>query len=312
MTKNVIEYLRKQSVDACFELSAFSSGWSKWKTEIHKITAQNYNDRSLLLLGDFLSEIFLSTRGVGRGQSQVSGGGYGWEGLVCWYLNLCLAGSRAVAIKRVSQLPESIRDAISVNYGSFKSNTESDITVVIFPNLKEFLADKSSNVTLNSGGDVIDNLTSKGKFNSGPILDRLSEIYFDQFEVGIIQCKTNWNDNAQIPMLWSMIYQASFSNSSISIGRNGYSIQQIPFTYSFCTVPTNKLSNYKTTSTSVQRVRDLSGGNFWGRNTLSGVSSSLKEIFRNYQSSFTGSNQRSILNSIIKELDGDLSYFDII
>jgi hypothetical protein len=114
-------------------------------------------------------------------------------------------------------------------------------------------------------------------------------------------------------MLWSMIYQASFSNTSISIGRNGYSIQQIPFSYSFCTVPTNNLNNYTTTSTSVQRVRNLSGGNFWGRPTASGISSSLKEIFnRNYQNSFSPSNQRTLLNSIVGDLNGALNYFDII
>lgn len=313
MTDNVIEYLRKKSVESCFSLSAFSSGWTTWKSEIHRITGQNYNDRSLLLLGDHLSEIFLSTRGVGRGQSQVSGGGYGWEGLVCWYLNLCFCGSRAVAIKKVSDLPEPLRDSISVNYGSFKSNTESDITVIIFPDQPEFTVDKLTNSILNSSGNLISNTKSNGKFNSSPILDRLAEINFDQFQVGVIQCKTNWNDNAQIPMLWSMIYQASFTNSSISIGRNGYSIQQIPFTYSFCTVPTNNLAGYKTTSTSVQRVRNLTGGNFWGRNSISGVSSSIKEIFnRNFKTAFSGTNQRVLLNSIIPDLSGDLSYFDII
>ena len=36
---------------------------------------------------------------------------------------------------------------------------------------------------------------------------------FDSFEIGVIQCKTNWNDNAQIPMLWDMIY----SNTTVSI-----------------------------------------------------------------------------------------------
>lgn len=313
MTNNVVEYLRKKSVDSCFNLSAFAGGWSTWKSEIHRITGQTYNDRSLLLLGDHLSEIFLSTRGVGRGQSQVSGGGYGWEGLVCWYLNLCLSGSRAVAIKKVSDMPEPLRDSISVNYGSFKSNTESDITVVVFPDQPEFLNDKITNSILDAAGNLISNTKSNGKFNAAKILDRLAEIHFDQFQIGVIQCKTNWNDNAQIPMLWSMIYQASFTNSSISIGRNGYSIQQIPFTYSFCTVPTNNLSGYNTTSTSVQRVRNLTGGNFWGRNTLSGVSSSLKEIFnRNFQSAFSGTNQRVVLNSIIADLNGDLSYFDII
>lgn len=311
---NVIEFLRRKSVEDCFRLGAFQSGWQSWKSEIQRQTGGNFTDRSLLLLGDNLSNIFLTTRSGGRGQSQVSGGGYGWEGLVCWYLNLCFSGSRAVAVKRVSDLPRPFIDSISVNYGSFRSNTESDITILIFPNNPSFTSDKSSIVVNDALGNQIPNFKSNGDFNSSTILNRLAEIHFDRFELGIIQCKTNWNDNAQIPMLWSMIYQASFANNSpISIGRNGYSIQQIPFTYSFCTVPTNNLSNYKATSTSVQRVRNLSGGNYWGRPTVNSVANSLKEIFnRNYQSAFAPSNQRTILNSIVSDLNSDLSYFDII
>lgn len=311
---NIIEYLRKQSVEACFSLSAFRNSWLIWKEEIHRITDSNFNDRSILTLGDHLSDIFLTTRSEGRGQSLVSGGGYGWEGLVCWYLNLCLSGSRAVAIKRVSDLPEPFIDAISVNYGSFRSNTESDITVLIFPNDPLFISDKSSIALSDNSGCQIPNFKSNGNFNSSDILNRLAEIYFDRFEIGIIQCKTNWNDNAQIPMLWSMIYQANFSNqTSISIGRNGYSIQQIPFTYSFCTVPTNTSNIYNYNSTSVQRVRNLSGGNYWGKPTQNGVANSIKEIFnRNFQSAFIPNNQRIILNSIIDELETSLNYFDII
>ena len=60
-----------------------------------------------------------------------------------------------------------------------------------------------------------------------------------KFEIGIIQCKTNWNDNAQVPMLWDMIYSAGgFRGRNITIGRNGYNIQNAQsFTYSFVTVP---------------------------------------------------------------------------
>ena len=101
----------------------------------------------------------------------------------------------------------------------------------------------------------------KGKFNYKEIGERRTESYFDEFEIGVIQCKTNWNDNSQIPMLWSMIYETnSFDSSSISIGRNGYSMKDLKhFTYSFMTVPTNDLSSYKQNSTSVNRVRNLTG-----------------------------------------------------
>ena len=39
---------------------------------------------------------------------------------------------------------------------------------------------------------------------------------FDKIEINVIQCKTNWNDNAQIPMLWDMIYKVKyFDNNNI-------------------------------------------------------------------------------------------------
>lgn len=272
MTDNIIEHLRRVSVESCFELSAFQNGWPTWKSEIRNLTGTTFQSSEILNIGDHLSQIFSTTGSAGRSQSEVSGGGYGWEGLICWYLNLCFAGSRGVAVRKISDLPDPLRDSISVNYGNFKSNTESDIAVVIFPNVPEFINPKSSLSISNSQGNIIP-VTSRGTFNLKQILNRLAESHFDNFEVGIIQCKTNWNDNSQIPMLWSMIYEAdTFTNSSISIGRNSYSIHDLAkFTYSFCTVPTNDLSIYKQNSTSVNRVRNLTGGNYWGYPTSSAL-----------------------------------------
>lgn len=312
MVDNICEYLRKLSVESCFELSAFRNGWSTWKTEIQNILGVSYNELDIINLGDHLSTIFATTGNAGRSQSEVSGGGYGWEGLICWYLNLNMIGSRAVAIRKISDLPDSLRDSISVNYGNFRSNTESDITIVVFPNNNEFVSVRSSLEISNRDGQIIP-LTIREKYNIKVILKRLGEIYFDDFEIGIIQCKTNWNDNAQIPMLWSMIYEAdSFSNNSISVGRNGYTISDLRrFSYSFCTVPTNNLDNYTQNSTSVNRVRNLSGGNYWGNPSSNGIASSIKEIFNNnFRNAFTP-NHRTTLRNSLSDVARELSYFDI-
>ena len=37
--------------------------------------------------------------------------------------------------------------------------------------------------------------------------------------------------------------------------------------YAFVTVPTNQIDNFKPTSVSVARVKNLSGGNYWGLRT---------------------------------------------
>ncbi|MFD1162174.1 hypothetical protein [Hwangdonia seohaensis] len=312
VTQTLTEYIRRISVESCFELSAFTNGWTTWKARITAILGSQYNQSDILNLGDNLSDIFLSTRAGGRTQDSLSGGGYGWEGLVCWYLNLCFAGTRAVAVRKTSNLPEPLRDCISVNYGNFRSNTESDIVIMVFPNQSEFTNDRSTLNLSDSQGNVIPNV-KRGNFNYKEIVNRLAELHFDDFELGVIQCKTNWNDNAQIPMLWSMIYETNtFANNSISLGRNNYSMKDLAnFSYSFMTVPTNALSTYKQNSTSVNRVRNLTGGNYWGYPTSSSIASSIKEIYNNnFRNVFPTNVRRSIAN-ILSDLNGDLDYFDI-
>lgn len=314
MIKNIPEYLREISVNSCFELSAFSKGWSVWKDEIINLSSSNYQATDLLNIGDNLANIFKTTGIAGRSQSDVSGGGYGWEGLVCWYLNLCMIGSKGVAVRKISDLPDPLRDAISVNYGNFRSNTESDITVIIFPDKTEFSVELDSIKVQKSDGTRIPIRKNNDDYNFKPVINRLTEIYFDAFELCIIQCKTNWNDNAQIPMLWSMIYEAtSFSRSSISIGRNGYSIHDLKkFSYSFCTVPSNSLESFKQNSTAVNRVRNLSGGNYWGYSSKSGIASSIKEIYNNnFRNIFLIQNQRNLISNNIKYLNNHLSYFQL-
>ena len=45
-----------------------------------------------------------------------------------------------------------------------------------------------------------------------------------------LQCKTNWNDNAQIPMLWDLIYNAQgFKISNISVEIKGISLNSFLF-----------------------------------------------------------------------------------
>lgn len=314
MTHNLIELFRERSVKSCFSLSAFVNGWGTWKSEIQNQIGTNLTANKIINLGDSLSTIFTKTGGGNRSQSDVSGGGYGWEGLICWYLNLCLVGSRGVAFRKVSELPLPLRNAISVNYGNFRSNTEADIIVIIFPNIPEFTDDKNNIILRDSSGIIIPNYVRKN-YNHKSIADRLTEEHFDRFEMGIIQCKTNWNDNAQIPMLWSMIYEADFSNTAITIGSNNFSIKDLrKFTYSFCTVPSNGIDEYNQNSTAVNRVRNLTGGNYWGYSTINGVASSIKEIFNaNFRSAYTNSaNHRTTLQAHIQFLSNNLSYFGII
>lgn len=308
---NIPEYFRKLSIESVFSTNTMINCWPIWKESINEILGDNFNETDIINLGNHLSDIFRSTGGEGRGQSQVSAGGTAWESLVCWYINLCTIGSRTVAIRKMSLVPKPLQDAITVNYGNFACNTESDITVITFPDELEFKTD-IEDLEIENNGLTIENF-KRGKFNT-EISNLLCAKYFDSLEIGVIQCKTNWNDNAQIPMLWDMIYSANgFSGRNITIGRNGFNIHDTNnFTYSFVTVPSNQRANYNSNSVAVKRVTNLSGVNFWGKSTEQFVARSIKEIFTNNFQSGYPNNIRTEVRNAIPKLSDEFSYFNII
>lgn len=301
MQDNIIERLRRTVINDLFETNTVNQCWGVWRPLIQNAIGTSPTPQSLLDIGEHLREIFKSTGTEGRNQSDVSSGGTAWESLITWYVNLCSVGSRVVAVKKMGQVPSPIKDAIAVNYSNFSCTTESDITVIVFPNNKIFT---HPNFCL---------LKQNGTIDSDKLSDAVAH-KFEDFEIGIIQCKTNWNDNAQIPMLWDMIYSAGgFRGRQISVGRNNFSIQQLGdgFTYSFVTVPSVRLDNFKNTSLAVKRVYNLSGGNYWGLETKDGVARCVKEIFNNYRNGYENSDIRRTLSAAIPLLREELNYFKI-
>jgi len=250
-----IETYRREAIESLFNMNSFNDVWPIWRTHIHSIGSPYTLD--LVELGNNLTAIFTSTRQAGREQGALSAGGAAWEALVCWYLNLCLVGTNTVVIKQKRELvPAVISDSLTVMYGNFPSNTEADLVGVSFP--------------ITAGLEEINGIDNWNK---------LCVNKFEELEVCVIQCKTNWNDNAQIPMLWDMIYSSVGFTSRTSVGRNGYSIKNLKkFTYAFVTVPSNRNLTYRIDSTSVLRVNALSGGNYWGRATEVGVASNISEL----------------------------------
>lgn len=75
----------------------------------------------------------------------------------------------------------------------------------------------------------------------------------------------------------------------------------------FITVPTQKdIGKFKASSASVLRVQNLTGGNFWGCQTRSGIANSAGEIFnRNFMSGYDTS-YSDASNRIIEGLKNDL------
>lgn len=321
MSQNIIEYLRQESINNLFNTSSFSSSWATWKPIINSYNPST-SSRNIIDLGDKLSQIFTTTAPAGRDNKAVSTGGNAWEALVCWYLNLCSIGRRTVVIKHSKKLiPPPISDAITVTYNTFASNTESDLVAITFPDKPEYSIPKESIVIKDTNGNVVPTVTTRtsrgttiSKFNYLDVINALVERDFNEIEIHIIQCKTNWNDNAQIPMLWDMVYSATTFKRSIYIGQNGYSINNAKdFTYSFVTVPTisaDAKASLNPNSTCVRRVNSLSGGNYWGLPTKSGVASSLKEMLtRNLANGHANSHLTS-LSTEIANISTTYSYFN--
>lgn len=319
MSQNIVEKLREEAIKSLFDTKGFAAAWPIWKAKINTYIP-NRSANQFFDLGDHLKDIFYTTnmskvRTDGtRSQSEVSGGGANWEALVCWYLNLCCVGRRSVVIKHNKNLlPDPIANAITVNYGTFISNTESDLIAITFPDKLEYGLDKEKIVINDEDGNTI-KVKHKGKmnYNLKEVLNALVARDFSEIEIHIIQCKTNWNDNAQIPMLWDMIYSADNFKTNIKIGREGYSINNARvFTYAFATVPTVKLDKFKRDSVSVLRVSNLSGGNYWGIKSVSGIASSMKEMLSRNLSNGANDTHKATLKVELPKLISDYEYFNI-
>lgn len=120
-------------------------------------------------------------------------------------------------------------------------------------------------------------------------------------------------------MLWDSIYAAINFANNISVGSSGYSPKYCKtFSYSFVTVPSNSIINkngndiYKPTSTAVLRVRNLSGGNYWGLPDKQGVANSIKSLI---EKNLSGDINKSIHDTIkegIPHLNDTFSYFNLL
>lgn len=317
MGQTIIEHLRETAVKQLFTNKEMQKAWPVWKKEIDKRTSGQTYHNSYDDIGDSLRDIFSSTKPTEkdkRTQSGLSTSGYLWEALVCWYLNLCLIGRRTVVVKNsVELVPECIRDAITVSYDNSVFNTEADLIAITFPDNEDYRCDKDDIKVDGKNGKIVRTYKIKrSKYNLLEVLNSLCERDFTDLEVHIIQCKTNWNDNAQIPMLWDIVYSTEKFRNSIMVGRNDHFIKDLKnFTYSFVTVPTVDINKIDTNKLCVQRVRHLSGGNYWGLPEKSGIAFSIKNMLdKNLR---TGSDKRvhNTIEKAICSLDTEYSYFGL-
>ena len=274
------KYLQKLS-----SIKSFSDSWVVWGPAMKKILPKNPSGSDILELGDHLGDIFQQNSTSGRAQNSLSGGGAAWECLISWYLNFICWDIPVMIVKQnKSFVPQVIKDVMTVTISNNSTNTESDIIIFSVP---------ENNILKNA---------KLSNFNDH-ISTRLDEVTLIN-----LQCKTNWADNAQIPMLWDMIYNSDSRLPNISVGINGVSPKSVKnFRYGFVTVPTVKLEKFKPSNLSVLRVKNLTGGNYWGRPSLPDVASSIKELpNRNFSNFFNG----GIASHIDKTIKNNPNYLE--
>lgn len=264
------------------DIKARTIPWPGYKNELQAILGSSPAEQQILNIGLNLKRIFKSEL-RGRSQGELSRGGASWEILVTWYLNLVFWNTNVVAMRpKKSLVPPVISDAMAVKVKGVVTSKETDVIVIEVPSTSNKLE--------------LDRDSINGVIGSNPELT----------SVGVVQCKTNWNDNAQTPMLWNIVYAAqNLQVQNVVVGSNGYSPSSFGrFSYAFMTVPTNTekdgKDNYKTTSTAVVRVQGMTGGNYWGNPSVNGVADSIAEYFgRNFSHVFDGGVQRHIAKNLV-------------
>ena len=166
-------------------------------------------------LGESLRTV-MKSRGD-RSNAGVAAAGSAFECMVSWYLNLLLWGTPIIVGKKHNKLPKVFSDITTVNIDGKKSNSETDLIAFSVPDSEYFVGSSTE-------------------------LNQFLERRIKDVDLTIIQTKTNWNDNSQIPMLWNMIYNvADFRVPNISIGVNGFTPLSLnELRYAFVTLPSQR------------------------------------------------------------------------
>ncbi len=279
-----LDNFRRVCLRKVADLQARTLPWPNYKSEICQILGSTPTPQDIFDLGSHLKHIFKSEVRT-RSQGDLSRGGASWEILVTWYLNLIFWDTRVVVLRPTKDLlPSVIAEAMAVKVRGVTTSKETDVIVVEVPK--------------SQGSEDMNRESIDLVIRSNP----------RDTNVGVVQCKTNWNDNAQIPMLWNIVYAAqNLQVQNVVVGSNGYSPTSFGrFSYAFMTVPTNTekdgIDNFKPQSTAVVRVQGMTGGNYWGNSSTPGVAASVSEYFgRNFSHVFEGGVQRHIEKNVLTQ-----------
>ena len=288
-----LDSYRFSCLRAVAKLDARTKPWPGYREELQKILGESPTAQDVFNIGAQLKQVFKSESRT-RSQSDLSRGGGSWEILITWYLNLVFWDTNVVVMRpKKKLLPPVVADAMAVKVKGVVTSKETDVIVIEVP---------KNNSSIDLDTKTIDQIIRSNPRGTS---------------VGVVQCKTNWNDNAQIPMLWNIVYAAqNLQVQNVVVGSNGFSPSSFgKFSYAFMTVPTNTEKNgkddFNPSSTAVVRVQGMTGGNYWGNPSQSGVADSVAEYFgRNFDDVFEGGVQKHITSKLLTRPDVIQKFLD--
>ena len=140
---------------------------------------------------------------------------------------------------------------------------------------------------------------------------------YKEFELFGIQCKTNFADDVERPLLYQILYNLPTQlDIGIKIGVKGTHVSDFKnFKYSFVTIPSQKADRIPNKDTAPAiRAQLFSGGCYWAMQSKNGVANSLKEFMNRNFSSVLPQGNTTIINNLdenIANLKTKYKYFKL-
>ena len=253
----MINEIKKNYLRSLSNVNSFKERWSIWGPQIRKILGEEPSGEDIFNLVEGLNGIFFpeeKNSKIERGQEEVSQIGNAFKSFNIWFLNLLFWGTPILAMKQSKKFtPKVIRDCITVDISKMHINSDSNILIFNIPN-HQLLKDSNS-------------------------LNQHIEENISNVELIMLQSKTNWSDTVQETMLWDIIYNAEGLPDYVKVGINDFCPQNLhSFKYAFTTWPTGTRKEIEPDSMPVKRVENLTGGNFWLKETKQDVAANIKEL----------------------------------
>jgi hypothetical protein len=255
-----LDVFRCQSLHRFTALKGAQALWQgSYAPEIKQLLGPSPQGQDVLRLGEHLSAIFRSGASTPKGGPSAS---TAWEMLGVMYMNMVLHGTQFICATNVSaNIPESIRRSMDLVVQGGRTNGGGGVVTFSVPESTRW--DRTSHLK-----------AMEQSIGNDP----------EQVQVAVVEFRTRFSDNAQIPMLWDWLYTLIKPEDIIEqgyrVGSRGLSPMSFGnFSYSFVTVPTNTTAPVTADALPAVRLSTLSGGAYWGKPTLDGVAMSCAEFF---------------------------------